>query len=364
MRTNSRNILKIAYVFGIMLCVLLFMGEQYITLHAQNQGEDAFELEAGAASLFGVDEILYSQDEIEVSDAEKLYGANLEVLSEEAKLWRELEEKVGNVGLAVASDYIYVRKEADINTEAIAKAYGDSVVLIRDIKENEATEEGQEEDIWYEVESEGITGYIRSDLLVTGEALASMILAGEVDKDYIENKEQWETVLTKEEEAEILAQRQEEARVEAARLEAQRQEALQSSSATQEATAAAVDGDTSLLRQQIVEYSMQFLGNCYISGGTSLSGGTDCSGFTCFIYKDFGYSIDRTPGGQYSNAGRSIPYSEIKPGDIICYGNGKCTHVALYIGNGQIIHSANSRKGVVIYEADYDNIMAVKSILD
>lgn len=95
-----------------------------------------------------------------------------------------------------------------------------------------------------------------------------------------------------------------------------------------------------------------------------MSGGTDCSGFTCFIYKDFGYTIDRTPAGQYNNAGRNISYSEIKPGDIICYGNGKCTHVAIYIGNGQIIHSANSRKGVVIYEADYDNIMAVKSILE
>ncbi|MCH5275554.1 MAG: SH3 domain-containing protein [Lachnospiraceae bacterium] len=121
------------------------------------------------------------------------------------------------------------------------------------------------------------------------------------------------------------------------------------------------------LRAAIVEYAMQYLGNSYIHGGNSLAGGTDCSGFTCFIYADFGYSISRTPGGQLSDAGRSIDYSEIKPGDIICYtsnGGKSCTHVGLYIGDGQIIHSANSRKGVIISNADYSIIMGVKNVID
>jgi cell wall-associated NlpC family hydrolase len=110
---------------------------------------------------------------------------------------------------------------------------------------------------------------------------------------------------------------------------------------------------------------MQFLGNKYVHGGQTLEGGTDCSGFTSLIYKEYGYSLSRTPDGQLSGAGRSISYSEAQPGDIICYGSGsKCTHVALYIGNGQIIHSANSRKGVVIYNADYDTIIGVKNIID
>lgn len=340
-----------------MFFILLCIGMRNINVFAENNGEVAFDLEAGAASLLSVEEILFTQDKIEVSDAEKIYGANLEVLSEEARIWQEIEEKVGTVAVAVASNYVYVRSDADIESEAVAKAYGDTVVIITDIKENE-------EDVWYQVESDGVTGYIRSDLLVTGEDLAKLIIAGEVSREYIENSDEWEDVLTKEEEEQILAERQEAAAEEAARLEAERIAALQNSSATQDAKDAAAGGDTSLLRQQIVDYAMQFLGNRYISGGTSLSGGTDCSGFTCFIYKDFGYSIDRTPAGQYNNAGRSISYSEIKPGDIICYGNGSCTHVALYIGNGQIIHSANSRKGVVIYEADYDNIMGVRSILD
>lgn len=118
------------------------------------------------------------------------------------------------------------------------------------------------------------------------------------------------------------------------------------------------------LRSSIVDYAMQYLGYPYVHGGRSLADGTDCSGFTCYIYADFGYSLSRTPAGQLKSDGRSIDYSEIQPGDIICYGKSKCTHVAMYIGNGQIIHAANSRKGVVISDAGYDTIMGVKNIID
>ncbi len=125
--------------------------------------------------------------------------------------------------------------------------------------------------------------------------------------------------------------------------------------------------DNEELRAAIVEYALQYLGNVYVHGGKSLDSGTDCSGFTCFIYADFGYSISRTPSGQFSSAGRSIDYSEIQPGDIICYtsnGGRSCTHVGLYIGDGQIIHAANSRKGVIISDADYSTIMGVKNVID
>ena len=118
------------------------------------------------------------------------------------------------------------------------------------------------------------------------------------------------------------------------------------------------------LRGEIVAYAMQFLGNRYVHGGQSLETGTDCSGFTSLIYAVFGYSVSRTPAGQLSGAGRSVSYSEAQPGDIICYGSGRCTHVALYIGDGQIIHAANSRKGVVTQRADYDNILGVKNLID
>jgi peptidoglycan DL-endopeptidase CwlO len=121
------------------------------------------------------------------------------------------------------------------------------------------------------------------------------------------------------------------------------------------------------LRQGIIDYAMQYLGNRYVHGGSSLSGGTDCSGFTCFIYAEFGYSISRTPGGQYSGAGRSISSEELQPGDIVCYssnGGKSCTHVGLYIGDGQIIHSANSRKGVIISAVDYSPIIGMRNVID
>ncbi len=121
------------------------------------------------------------------------------------------------------------------------------------------------------------------------------------------------------------------------------------------------------LRKAIVDYALQYVGNRYVNGGQSLKSGTDCSGFTMYILREFGYSISRTPQGQYKGAGRSISYSEIQPGDIICYssnGGRSCTHVAFYIGNGQIVHAANSRDGVKISSATYEDIYGVRNVID
>ncbi len=118
------------------------------------------------------------------------------------------------------------------------------------------------------------------------------------------------------------------------------------------------------LRMAIVNYGLQFVGNPYILGGQSLAG-TDCSGFTCYVFRDFGISIARTPSGQYSSAGRSISLAEAQPGDIICYGNGGCSHVALYIGNGQIVQESNPRRGLEVNSVYFmSNIIAVKNVLD
>ena len=121
------------------------------------------------------------------------------------------------------------------------------------------------------------------------------------------------------------------------------------------------------LRREIVNYAMQFLGNRYINGGRSLAGGTDCSGFTCYIYADFGYSISRIPQSQFTGAGRSIGLDVIQPGDIVCYssnGGRSCTHVGVYIGDGQIVHSANSREGVIVSSVNFEPIIGVKNIID
>ena len=106
-------------------------------------------------------------------------------------------------------------------------------------------------------------------------------------------------------------------------------------------------------KASMVSYAMQFLGNRYVYGGTSLTNGTDCSGFTMRIYQHFGYSIPRTSGAQASYF-RGISSSEAKPGDLFFYGSGgRVNHVAMYIGNGQVIHASNARTGIKISNAFY-----------
>lgn len=109
---------------------------------------------------------------------------------------------------------------------------------------------------------------------------------------------------------------------------------------------------SSSIRSNIVSYAMQFLGNRYVYGGTSLTNGTDCSGFTMRIYEHFGYSIPRTSASQAA-ALPSVSRSEVLPGDLFFYGSGGVSHVAMYIGNNQIIHASNARTGIKISYAYY-----------
>ena len=121
------------------------------------------------------------------------------------------------------------------------------------------------------------------------------------------------------------------------------------------------------LRKAIIDYAMQYLGNRYVSGGQSLKSGTDCSGFTMLVLREFGISVGRTPQNQYTSAGRKISYAEAQPGDILCYsdnGGRSCTHVAFYIGNGQILHSSTPKGGVKISPANYAKIYAVRNVID
>ena len=120
-----------------------------------------------------------------------------------------------------------------------------------------------------------------------------------------------------------------------------------------EVAAGTSNGSSSSGKSSMVSYAMQFLGNRYVYGGTSLTNGTDCSGFTMRIYQHFGYSIPRTSGAQASYF-RGISSSEAKPGDLFFYGSGgRVNHVAMYIGNGQVIHASNARTGIKISNAFY-----------
>ncbi len=106
-------------------------------------------------------------------------------------------------------------------------------------------------------------------------------------------------------------------------------------------------------RQALINYAKQFLGNPYIYGGTSLTEGADCSGFVQQIFKYFGITTGRTSRDQIENA-QAISYEELQPGDLIFYASGDyVNHVAIYAGNGVIIHAANSTTGICTGRYDY-----------
>lgn len=318
------------------------------------------------------------------------------------------ESEYANLAIAQVNNYVNVRSAPDTDSEVVGKMYNGSVAQILST--------AGENNEWFQVVSGNVEGYIKAEYFIYGDAAVAAIdqyvtryLVVQADRlnvreepdvssgriGYIDNGErvkliewgdEWSKVdyteehdgyvasayvtvaeefiyakSIEEEEAELAAMQELQARTQAS--EEETPERMVISTPPPQTNYATV----SELRNAVVDYAMQYLGNRYVHGGQSLATGTDCSGFTCYIYKEFGYSLSRTPQGQYTSAGRAIDMSQIQPGDVICYSsNGStCTHVGLYIGNGQIIHAANSRKGVIISNYDYDGIiLGVRNIVD
>ncbi len=329
-----------------------------------------------------------------------------EAQTEEEAKEPEAESEYADLAIADVNGYVNVRTQPDTESEVVGKIYDGAVAQVL------STVEGEGGD-WFQIVSGSVEGYIKAEFFLYGDAAAAVIdeyvtryavvladrlnvrkepdlqasrvgyldngerakiledggdwlkvqyagdAAGYVAAEYVTVSEEFVYGKTLEEEAKELEERR-------AMEERRRQSEAQAAENTAVTAAPPVTSyaDISQLRQQIVDYALQFVGNKYIHGGQTLEGGTDCSGFTSLIYAAFGYSISRTPAGQLSGAGRGVDYSQAQPGDIICYGSGKCTHVALYIGDGQIVHSANSKKGVIIGQADYDTILGVRNVVN
>ncbi len=112
----------------------------------------------------------------------------------------------------------------------------------------------------------------------------------------------------------------------------------------------------------IVEYAMQFLGNPYVWGGTDLEHGTDCSGFTQGVYAYFGYSLPRTTYSQVNSGTEIDSLADAQPGDLLFYHD--TGHVAIYIGDGKIVHASNHRDGIKVSQANYSTIEHIRRIAD
>ena len=146
-------------------------------------------------------------------------------------------------------------------------------------------------------------------------------------------------------------------------------EAIKFTPAKDSSSGASSDGSGSSTKQsrrsQLVNYALQFVGNRYVWGGTSLTNGADCSGFTQSVLRNFGISVPRVSREQ-ANTGKGIKSSDMRPGDLIFYTNSKGTinHVAMYIGNGQIVHAASRRSGIKISTWNYRTPAKIRNVID
>lgn len=311
------------------------------------------------------------------------------------------EEQFKSLVIAQVNNYVNVRSLPSEEGEIVGKLYDESVGHFI-----------EEENGWYKITSGNCTGYVKGEYCVTGEdavelarevgvriatvttttlkvreepSLEASVLGlvpiddelvvteeldgwvkvdieegfGYVSTDYVtlstefveaESKEEEEARLEKERKA------REEANAAAARAQAERAAAQSNMSKKPSTAVTSISGSGAGV--DVVNYALQFVGNPYVYGGSSLTNGTDCSGFVMSVYAHFGVSLPHS-----SAADRNVGYdvgglSNAIPGDIVCYSG----HVGIYIGNGQIVHASSSTTGIIVSNASYRQPLCVRRI--
>lgn len=273
-----------------------------------------------------------------------------------------------NLGMSViSSGNLNIRQEASTDSEVIG--------ILTNHNACELLEDAGE---WYKVTSGKVTGYVNKQYLVTGDE-AEAIAEQEIKTVATVNTETLNVRAEKSTEAAVLSQ-------------VGNSEAFTVNSVADGWVEISVDdsvgyisqdyvtlaqalptaktieqvkyGDgVSDVRASVVSYALQFVGNRYVWGGTSLENGVDCSGFTMRILGKYGISLPHSSKAQPSY-GTKISASEAKPGDLFFYGSGRSiSHVAIYIGNGQIVHASNKRDGIKVSNAYYRNPICVARYL-
>ena len=251
-----------------------------------------------------------------------------------AEIERYVETELKNVYEDMAftqveeGSYLFVRTEPSQDSEWVGKLYeADAAKVIGPVGE------------WTQIESGNVTGYVKTEYILTGESAEEKAKAIVAEKKPEVDVETLDEAKAEELAAECFsyAESKEE---EAARL------AEEAAKAEEEAKAA--EAETVGNGQAVVDYAMQFVGNPYVWGGTSLTNGADCSGFVQSVYANFGVSMPRT-----SSAMRSAGT------EVSCYEG----HVGIYIGNGQIVNAIDEAHGIGVSSATYTNIITVRRLL-
>ena len=314
------------------------------------------------------------------------------------------EEGFKSLVIAQVNDYVNVRSIPSEEGEILGKLYDKSV-----------GEFIEEDNGWYKITSGSVTGYVKAEYCVTGDdavALAKkvgnriatvttttlkvreepsldatvlglvpiqdqLLVTEELDNwvkvnieegdgyvslDYVTLSTEFVKAESREEEEARLAKEEAErkAALEAARKaeEKNRKAAKSESSATTSEAAVVYATGESALGQSVASYACQFVGNPYVYGGTSLTNGADCSGFVMSVYANFGVSLPHSSSGDRSVGTAVDGLANAQPGDIICYSG----HVAIYIGNGQIVHASTAKTGIKISDVNYRTPLGVRRI--
>ena len=316
----------------------------------------------------------------------------------ESEISREVREHFSNLVIAQVNDYVNVRDYPDENEgNIVGKLYDDSVGNF--IEETNG---------WYLIESGNCKGYVKAEYCVTGQEAVDIAkevgtLMARVNTTTLKVREDASTessvlglvpiddelIVTEELEGWVKVDieegfgyvstefvdlhtefvKAESKEEEEARLAKEKAERDKANAAARRAEAA--NGGTNYRPANpiysvsgsgtgaaVANYGLQFVGNPYVYGGTSLTNGADCSGFVMSVYKNFGVSLPHS-----SSADRNVGYdvgglANAQPGDIVCYSG----HVAIYIGNGQIVHASTAKTGIIVSNATYRNPICVRRI--
>ena len=310
-----------------------------------------------------------------------------------------ITEDYSNLVIADVNSYVNVRSIPSEEGEIVGKLYDKSVGNFI-----------EEVDGWYKIESGNCIGYVKAEYCVTGDAANEMAkevgrriaivttdtlnvrkkpttessILGQVPRDeeltvtdraggWVQIKieegygyvsEEYVTLSTEfvkaesREEEKARLKKEEEERQKARKAQAEREARKAAEAAQNQAAPAPVITADSSLGQQVADYALQFVGNKYVYGGTSLTNGADCSGFTLAVYANFGVSLPHSAKAQNKKRTNVGSIDNAIPGDLVYYSG----HIGIYIGNGKIVHASNPRKGIIISEATYDRILGVRRI--
>uniref|UniRef100_UPI0040568BF8 C40 family peptidase n=1 Tax=Agathobacter sp. TaxID=2021311 RepID=UPI0040568BF8 len=347
---------------------VLFAGASVAPQEAESANADC-QLQVSAGAIAHIEECSYTHT---AGAAAAVFDENIEVVDLESVTVGQAAVEYDtfgytNLGLAVVDGNLNVRESAGPDASIVGKMtnYAACEVL---------GTEGE----WTKITSGNVEGYVKSEYLITGEE--ALVIAQDeagnmatVNADTLRVREAASTdsktlsTVSNEEELVVAEVLDGWVKVEVDNYEGyvsadyvSVEKKLKTGNTLKEL---AYGEGVSDVRVSLVNYALQFVGNRYVWGGTSLTNGVDCSGFTMRVYQQYGISLPHHSGSQPSH-GTKISRDEIRPGDLIFYGNGSgINHVAIYIGNGQVVHASNARDGIKISKAFYRTPVCIVSYL-